>query len=88
MSSNFTQVLVTALNNAMFAQRSVHKEPVVPFVKAARKIPGATPDVPDCLRVRPDEQEQRLQQQKEKLLERLKPTGDSISKVRCFCSGC
>jgi hypothetical protein len=73
------------LRKLVCVQRSAHKKTEVPVVKAARKIPGAAPHIPDCFRLKPSEQDLKLQQQKEKLLQKLKPTEDSVSQVRCCC---
>lgn len=55
----------------------------MPLLKAKKKAAGAGPDIPDFLRVKPDEHELRLQKQKAELLDQLKPTQDSVAQVRC-----
>ena len=57
----------------------------MPMLRAKKKAVGTGPEIPDFLRVQPDEREVKLQKHKAELLDKLKPTQDSVSQVRNLC---
>lgn len=53
----------------------------MPFLKGKKGGVGSGPQIPDFLRVEPDEQEKRYAAMKGELVDKLKPTPDMMSKV-------
>lgn len=58
-------------------------EPDIPLITAKKCGSSNRPEIPDFLIVEPSEQEKRLQAEKMELLNKLKPTEDSVQEV-CY----
>ncbi|GLC35783.1 hypothetical protein PLESTB_000493800 [Pleodorina starrii] len=56
-------------------------EEEIPMIRAKKGVGGGGPVIPDFLRVEPDEQEKRYIAMKADLLDKLKPTPDTVSKI-------